>query len=669
MEILAPAGGWEQLIAAVRSGADAVYLGAGAFNARRNAQNFAAEDLSAAAAYCRGRGVRVYVTINTLLKDSETEELYGLMRSVAQSGADAVIIQDLGVMALFREHLPDMPRHASTQMTVHNAEGAKAARELGFSRVVLARELTLREIRTIAEKTDIELECFVHGALCMSVSGQCGLSSMLGGRSGNRGLCAQPCRLDFRAGGRPYALSLKDMSYIGHLRELETAGVVSLKIEGRMKRPEYVAAATDACVRALRGEKPDMDRLGRIFSRGGFTDGYLTGKRGLDMFGRRTEENAAESMEEIAGVRELYRRELSRAPVDMELTIKPGEPARLTVTDGKEAAIVWGDLPERAERNEIRAEDSLRRTGGTPFVLRSCRTDIENGYTSKLNPLRRQALEKLLELRSKVKPWSFIGDLEKPEARYSEREPELRLRFAKKEQMFEGIGEETIYVPVGEIDAELIGGWGDKLVGELPRLVYPLGEAKLEKLLSGLKEKGLSRVCAGNIGTVRLARRLGFRVSGGFDLNIMNTKALKVYEGMGLEDALLSYEISFKDARGLGGSLPRGLITYGYLPLMLCRNCPLKSKGGCRPGCGGSGQLLDRRGKSFTVLCRDGEYSEILNSAPLYIGDRDLRGIEFALLYFTKESAADCLRAYRLHKNGQAYDGARTTGLYYRRLL
>jgi putative protease len=446
MEILAPAGGWEQLIAAVRSGADAVYLGAGAFNARRNAQNFKAEDLGAAAAYCRGRGVRVYVTINTLLKDCEREELLGLMRLVAQSGADAVIIQDLGVMALFRERLPDMPRHASTQMTIHNAEGAKAARELGFSRAVLARELTLSEIRAIAEKTDIELECFVHGALCMSVSGQCGLSSMLGGRSGNRGLCAQPCRLDFRAGSRPYALSLKDMSYIGHLRELEAAGVVSLKIEGRMKRPEYVAAATDACVKALRGDKPDMARLERIFSRSGFTDGYLTGKRDLSMFGRRTEENAADSLEETAGVRELYRRELSRVPVDMELTIKPGERARLTVSDGKMAATAWGELPERTKGKELRAEDSLGRTGGTPFFLRSCKTDIQNGYTSKLNPLRREALEKLLELRSAAGPWSFIEGSEKPEQRKAEPQPEpqpeLRLRFAKKEQLFEGGGEE-----------------------------------------------------------------------------------------------------------------------------------------------------------------------------------------------------------------------------------
>ena len=331
MEILAPAGGKEQLIAAVYSGADAVYLGTKGFNARRKADNFGEDELKKAVAWCHGRGVRVHVTVNTLVTDGELPALYETVREVAGSGADAVILQDLAAAALFRAHVPDLPRHASTQMSIHNAEGALLAKELGFSRVILARELSLSEIRKIREKVDIELECFVHGALCMGVSGQCLLSAFLGERSGNRGLCAQPCRLDFRAGERSYALSLKDACLIPYCRELAEAGVTSLKIEGRLRRPEYVAAAVDACRKSLAGEEPDLTDLEKVFSRSGFTDGYLRGKRDLSMFGRRTEEDKADSAAVLGRLSGLYRREMSRVEVDMDLKLKPGENVELRV--------------------------------------------------------------------------------------------------------------------------------------------------------------------------------------------------------------------------------------------------------------------------------------------------------------------------------------------------
>ena len=309
MEILAPAGNEQSLIAAVRSGADAVYLGTGAFNARRNADNFKDNSLAEAVNYCHGRGVKVYVTLNTLIRDEELPAFLTAAREVAEAGPDGVIVQDLAVAQVLKTICPDLPLVGSTQMSVHNAAGVKALEDMGFSRVVLARELTLEEIRAIRRETRAELEVFVHGALCMSVSGMCYYSAMMGERSGNRGLCAQPCRLNASCNGRPYALSLKDMSFITRVRDLEAAGVCSVKIEGRMKRPEYVAAAVTAVRTALEGKEPDMATLQAVFSRSGFTDGYLTGKRSVRMFGVRTAEDAAASKTVFGKLADLYRRE------------------------------------------------------------------------------------------------------------------------------------------------------------------------------------------------------------------------------------------------------------------------------------------------------------------------------------------------------------------------
>ncbi|NMA37751.1 MAG: U32 family peptidase [Papillibacter sp.] len=668
MEILAPAGGKEQLIAAVRAGADAVYLGTDSFNARRNAKNFGPEELKEAVSYCHGRGVKVHVTVNTLVTDRELRDLYDTIRVIADSGADAVILQDLAALSMFKKYLPEIARHASTQMTIHNLEGLRAAEDLGFSRAVLARELSLEEIRYLADNTKMELECFVHGALCMSVSGQCGLSSMFGGRSGNRGLCAQPCRLDFRAGDRSYALSLKDMSYIQRIKELEAAGVCSVKIEGRMKRPEYVAAATEACVKALRGEAPDMERLEKVFSRSGFTDGYLTGRRNISMFGRRTEEDEAESAQILSKVTELYRRELSRIPVDMELSVQKDEPARITVSDGVNTLTVLGDIPEKVINKELDAYQSLSKTGGTPFVLGNLKLDVDKAYTVKLNNLRQEALAQLLALRETVKPYDITGEFEPVISEERQTKPVLRLRFNNTGQLFSAGEAEYIYLPIEEIDRELIMEYGDKLIGELPRLVFPLSEPKLTERLLKLKEEGLSRLCAGNIGLIRLAKRLGFIVHGGFDLNIINTKALETYEDYGLEDAALSYEINIKDAVRLGGGIKRGLIGYGYLPLMLYRNCPVRTAKGCG-ACRGIGRLTDRQQKSFPVLCHNREYSSLLNSLPLYIGDKEVRGLDFLTLYFTTEDRERCRQVYEKYLSGEALNEERTNGLYYRNLL
>ena len=673
MEILAPVGGEEQLLAAVRTGANAVYLGTKAFNARRNASNFDGEGLRRAVAFCHGRGVRVHVTCNTLLTDPELPALTDTLREIAASGADAVIVQDLAVAALLRECCPTLPLHASTQMTIHNAAGARMAKELGFSRVVLARELTLEEIAAIHREVDVELEVFVHGALCMSVSGQCWLSAMLGGRSGNRGLCAQPCRLNFRSKERDYALSLKDLSALSWLPQLEKAGVASLKIEGRMKRPEYVAAAVTACRRALAGEEPDMETLRAVFSRSGFTDGYLRGERGPEMFGVRRKEDveaAAGVLKELAG---LYRAETPLVPVRMAFEARSGEPLSLTVTDGMHVAAAKGEPPQSAQTRPTEAEQarkSLEKTGGTPFAVTETALDLAPGLylpAASLNALRREALDKLLTARETATPHPFAEPTLSQEGPRRDVSPALRLRFETAAQLFDHPAAEQLYLPVEEIDEGILKQYAHKLTADLPRFL-PEGEreALLARLLR-LRELGLRAACASTLGDIELIRGAGLTVRGGFSLNILNSAAAAEYARLGLADAVLSFEIGMERARRLRG-LPTGLIGYGFLPLMLFRACPMKGKKGCG-GCSGREKLRDRTGTDFTVLCQRKRYAVLLNSLPLYIGDKEPRGVDFTVLYFTTEDRERALRVTEDYLTAVPPDFKRTNGLYFRELL
>ncbi|MBQ1223095.1 MAG: U32 family peptidase, partial [Oscillospiraceae bacterium] len=511
IEILAPAGGEEQLLAAVRCGADAVYLGMKTFSARSGAENFDGEALKRSVAFCHGRGVKVHVAVNTVAMDGELADLEATADAVAAAGADAVILQDLAAVKLFREKYPSIKRHMSTQGAVHNVRGAYAAIDLGFNRVVLARELTLGEIAEVA-KTGIECEVFVHGALCMCVSGTCYLSSALGGRSGNRGRCAQPCRLNFSNGEREYALSLKDMSHIKHIAALKDAGVVSLKIEGRLKRPEYVAAAVTACRKAECGEPWDEETLRAVFSRAGFTDGYLTGKRNVSMFGRRDESAVGETNAVLGSLRDLYRRELSSVPVNMALRVAKDERTCLNASCGEDSVSVLGAVPQIAQKRPIDAEfakSALAKTGGTPFYLDKFRADISSGLmvpSSELNAMRKEALEKLLALREKTvsaekKDFSFgITAGRKCPA------PDLWLRFANLEQLCESAEAKRIILPSGEIlkNPDLIAELGEKLVAELPYLAFPSDEGSVIGEAERLKALGVKRVWADNIYAVNL---------------------------------------------------------------------------------------------------------------------------------------------------------------------
>lgn len=694
LEILAPAGSPESLIAAVRGGADAVYLGAGSFNARRNAKNFDDESLREAAALCHSRGVKIYLALNTLILQNEMPEALSLAEKACEMGLDALIIQDLGLARLIRTAAPGIPLHASTQLSCHSPSGVMELKELGFSRVVLAREMTRSEIRECTG-LGVELEVFVHGALCMSVSGQCYLSAMIGGRSGNRGLCAQPCRLPFAAGsGRKpaqdeKALSLKDLSLYDYIEELADSGVKSLKIEGRMKRPEYVAAAA-RCFSDARNfvyglsDKPADPELVRdlqsVFSRSGFTGGYYTGKRDSSMFGARTQKDVEAAEPAINRLAKLYEKEIPRIRVEMLFEMKEDTPVSLTVRDFDGNSVkIHGDTPERAVKSPLskaRTEEQLSKTGGTPFIA-SVSCDIEEGLTipiSLLNSLRRNALEELLKLRAEKAPIPFTNN-PNPEKASALPLPELKradrllyaARFSSAEQVPEKADLDLIFVPLDAPAGTLKSLTENcRMAVEIPRGMFG-SEEKIKEQLKTAADCGISVALCGNIGAVRLAKDFGFSPVASFGMNITNKYALDSLASQGVSAAVLSQELAFGQMKFAANSdIPCGIIGYGRQPLMLLRNCPFSAAKGCK-SCGSNGALTDRRGAVFPLACQNG-CAELLNSVPLWLGDLldELPPMDFILLYFTNETrteAEDIISSYR--KGGKAPVGF-TRGLYKR---
>lgn len=675
-EILAPVGGREQLLAAVRSGADAVYFGASSFNARRNAENFTDDDFIGAVKYCRERGVKAYITLNTVFKDSETDEFCRTLELIVKSGADAVILQDMGAVSLVKECCPELPMHASTQMAVHNIAGAKLLEELGFSRIVLARELSIREIADIASSVKAEIEVFVHGAHCMSASGMCYMSSVLGARSGNRGLCAQPCRLNFRHKKREYALSLKDMCLADRVNELLAAGVTSLKIEGRMKRPEYVAQAVITYKKAASGEKTDTALLQSVFSRSGFTSGYADGKRDLSMFGYRTKEDVLSAADVLPSVANTYRNENPLVKINMDFTVKAEKRCCLRVSDGENTVCAYGEIPEKAIKaplSEESVQKSLMKLGSTFYYADKISCSIEDGLmlrASDINAVRRLATEKLTAVRGEKAASPFNP----PEKVFVSSplcsEPELRLMFRKASHIPDSVSAGMIILPYREIEENmwLIESFGSSLCVQLPALIYPSQEEKIRKSLSLLSASGVKCAYCDNIGAVALAKEAGMRIVGGSLLNVLNSRALRMYEKLGVEEMTLSSELSFKEMQKLSYRGKAGITVYGFLPLMHFRCCPLQSEKGCGD-CPGRGELSDRKGENFTVLCENRQYSVLYNTVPVYVGDKKLPPVSFVLLKFTQESKREAEKIINAVNAKKALPGRKTAGLYERELI
>lgn len=669
MEILAPAGNMDALTAAVYSGANAVYLGLKRFSARRTAGNFDADELRQAVSFCHGRGVKVYVAINTTAHPAEVEGLCDALADVCAVGADAVILQDLAVAALARRMAPDLPIHGSTQMSVHTLEGALELAELGFSRVILARELSLAEIEHIAKNCPIEVEVFVHGALCMSVSGQCYMSAFLGGRSGNRGGCAGPCRLPFAADGSGAChLSLKDLSAVGSLPALAAAGVVSAKIEGRLRGPEYVAAAVNACRQSLAGQAYDEQALQNVFSRSGFTNGYIEGKINGTMFGVRTAEDSAASKAVMPALRELYRREMPRVPVRFTLHCEE-EGCKLTAADGEgNTAIAYTqNAPQKAEKDQRSAiERALGKTGGTPFYLESLTIEGEPGYLpgSEWNEVRRAALESLLKKRSAIKPWAF-NRLPLPAANRHPLPAKLPLwgRFEHWEQLPENAESLAgLIVPVFEAD-KVPQNLRAKTVLELPRAMFGAMEEAVDKAIAATKNGGFAGYLAQNIAHFRLAK--GLPLYGGFGLNLTNPLAADTYGQLGLRAMTVLPEVPFNEMAAIAPGVPTWALVYGHMPLMLTRACPLQNVTDCAH-CDKKGELTDRKNKHFPVRCGGG-VRQVYNPVPLYLGDRTGEiPADAGVLLFTIESKEQAAKVIDRYRKGETWPGEFTRGLYYK---
>ena len=681
-ELLSPAGGREALVAAVQNGADAVYMGFGSFNARRSARNFSDEEFLAAVRYCHLRGVKVYLTLNTLVTDRELPALAETARRASEYGVDAILVQDWGVYETLRAVIPDVPLHASTQMALHTLSGVEEAARLSMTRAVLARELSGEEIREIAERAPIEIETFAHGALCMCYSGMCEMSAVIGGRSGNRGSCAGPCRLPFEANalpegkpGRLHHLSLKDNSVIDKLDKLQAIGVASAKIEGRLRTPEYVAAAVSACLAGREGRAYDRDLLKNAFSRSGFTSGYLDGKIDGTMFGVRSEADAELTKKTLPALRELYRRERSRVPVEMKIEIEEGG-EKLTVTDGTNKAFAYGDAepqPARTDPTESLSR-SLSKTGGTPFSAEKIDVEMDGGPWfvpgSAINELRREALDALLKKRETLRPWP-VNEVELPPLPLRTLPPHrtLRARFERWEQVPERAldGVEYLILPIAQAD-RVPREWRAKTLLELPRVMFGALEQDTARRIAATQDAGFAGYEVSNIAHLRLCR--GLPMTGGFGLNITNNVAAQFYAEQGLSSLLILPEVKDSDIASIaptrnGKPVPTGVMIYGHMPLMLTRACPLQNIHDCAH-CDKTGVLTDRKAKKFPVRCGLGVRT-IYNPVPIYMGDKPgALAVDYGVAYFTLESreeAAQILDSIRTHA---PFEGDFTRGLYFK---
>ena len=700
-ELLAPAGSPESLRAAVQSGADAVYLGWGAFNARRGAKNFSDEEFAAALAYCHERSVRVFLTLNTLVTDRELPQALETAIQAGRLGVDAVLVQDWGLFDLLRRTLPDLPLHASTQMSLFTSGGAREAAADGCERVVIARECSAEDTRAICENCPVEVEVFAHGALCMCYSGQCEMSALIGGRSGNRGRCAQPCRLPYGINApakKAYPLSLKDSCLADRLGEMASMGVACVKLEGRMKRPEYVAVVTRIYARLLEeGRSPtsrELAELEQAFSRSGFTDWYWQGRHGAGMFGTRPE-NAPDPKDLFDEARRAYEKDsLRTVPVDLSCSITAGAPCTLTASDQSGHTVtVTGPAPEPARTKpltEAELAERLRKTGGTAYRCAAVSVTLDQGLSlpvSAINGLRRDVLAVLTAARTAPPVRRELPVPPLPDIDCSAETPQLTLSVTRLEQLSPALLDlgrpARVDVPLEVLSRlEALPEGGTEWCAVLPRVWRDRDEPGLRAWLERARALGCTGALLGNLGHLPLVRGMGFHLYGDYGLNVFNSRSLAYLRDKGLESACVSFELRFAQIRDLKKVLPTEAIVYGRLPLMITENCLVQNGTGCRLDRQGAcvpedgpcrreppHVLVDRTGASFPLLPAYGHRTEIQNSRPLYLADRpEVRrlGLAFARLRFTTETAEECVRIVRNYLDGAPAAGEFTRGLYER---
>lgn len=690
IELLSPAGSPEGVIAAVQNGADAVYMGMGAFNARRGAKNFTDEEFVKAVRYCHVRGCKVYVTLNTLVNDREMRDAVAAAKLASDAGADALIVQDLGMSYAIRCALPDIPLHASTQMSLHNLAGVEAAAEMGITRAVLARELSFEQIRFITKNASIETEVFVHGALCFCHSGQCYMSALIGRRSGNRGLCAQPCRLQYSLGGRmdDHPLSLKDNCLVDQIRRLEEVGVASLKIEGRMKRPEYTGIVTGVYAKAIREQrnpdKEEMELLEKTFSRQGFTQGYFIGDK-LDMFGVRSEPDK-DADKIFATARKQYAEgEMRRVPVHFYTVLEKGEHIKaIAFDDDGHKAIATGPVPERAKRQGLTEQyltEQMFKTGGTPYNCIENKAKAEPGLylpASEINELRRKLIAQLSAEREKAPGRRTLRIPAPPVNVPAISDPARIYQVRTAEQLTPELAElkpDYIYFPAMEL-AENFDPLrpfidnGARPVAVMPRVITDDQSREVYAALEKLFDYGVNEALTGNLGHVFIARQAGMKVRGDFGLNAFNSYTLRVLQDAGFISATASFELRLAQIKAMAKPIDTELIIYGRLPLMVSDQCIIRQSAG-RCNCQTPGQLSDRMGSVFPVVKEFGCRNVIYNAHKLYLADKrdDLYalGLWGLRMLFTTESPRECVEVAKGYLGLTDYKpNVLTRGLYYR---
>lgn len=673
MEILSPAGSFAALEAAVHYGADAVYVGGARFSARKNAQNFTDEELMKAVDFCHVRGVKVYLCCNTLMKESELDDAMAFIRYAYEIGVDALIVQDLGLLSRIRQELPEMPVHGSTQMTVTNSDGVNLLADLGVKRVVLAREVTGKELSNICRNTNTELEYFVHGALCISYSGQCLMSSLLGGRSGNRGGCAQPCRLPYTLlkNNKPVTekqalLCPKDLCLADRVQELAAMGVTSLKIEGRMKSPEYVAMVTRVYKQAVAGNvsNEEIQDMLKFFSRGGSCNGYFDGcsySSMMDSVG-----NA-----KIASALPVLEKQVRKNPVSLSFYGHIDKPLKVSASSGGKIVTVCGEVCEKAHTRPTEPErirEQLAKLGETPFYAESIDIQVSDNAAipiKSINALRRQAvdeLEKLLaqQYRRSIEPSANRG------VRYmsEKHKPALCVEVMTKEQLHAAVdmGIDRIYLPLHLAE--------QATAAFQPVLQLAPITSEGQTLFMG----DAKRVCIQNLG--QLSASSGREITAGHRLNITNAESAEQLLSLGVSRVVVSPELNLKGIYALRRHTDMELevIGYGRLPLMLLKNCIIKSAGTC--GCdSGEFAIQDRKNEIFPLLpLRCGNV--VYNSKSIYMADRmeDIKNLQIdgIRLSFTLENYERCciiIREYQdalAGKTVRAPEGDFTRGHFYR---
>jgi len=702
LEIVSPSGSPEGVIAAVQNGADAVYLGFNEFTACMDADNFTIDELGRALEYCRIRGVKAYLALNTLASDLELPVIAHQVKEASRFGIDAIIIQDLGVMSAVRQAVPAVPLHASAHLNIHNLEGVKMAAAVGFTRVTLARELSRKKIYHICRYSPIEIEVFVHGTLCMGYSGQCYMSAVLGGKCDSRGECEQPCQSSFSAAGYDivHPLSLKDVCLVRYLTDLESIGVTSIKIEGRSRRPEYSAIVTGVFSNTVRRDKSpsqeNMHKLQNTFSRSGFTDGFYSDRKSVEMLGLREEDKRPDSALFTSTRKSYLNGEFQRIPIRFVGSVKSGEPVKLAAADDKNnSAVVYGPIPEQAFHKVLTTavlQTELHKTSGTPFICLGVKSKVEPGLSlpmSAFTDMRKELFAEILEQRKPVNMRvegdynpsglyvdEIIQDINEPVHIHA---PALTVSLSGADQLSDELEElcpKVLYIPVTEFEYDLpvLHSFleNEKIIVAVvvPRVIHDSEKKKIAGMLSRAKAMGVSDALVGNIGHIQFAKSHGMSVRGDFSLNVYNSETLYALQKLGLKSATLSFELRLAEIRGMSKPIDTELITYGRFPLMLTENCVIRN---CTDACTCDSftGIVDENGALFPVMPDFGCRNVLLNSKKLFMGDKrrsmSSLGIWAERLYFTTENAIECAAVIKRYMGKGNYSPpGYTRGLYFR---